>query len=109
MGRKGLALGGAEWGGAGGRGWGGALLEVFSQIVGVDTLLLPARPPACLPACLALLACPVADRKREREREKREGDIERKSLSRHGPPAAAVGSSRGMTTVHMVINSSHSG
>lgn len=36
---------------------------------------------SCLPRLLALLL-------RERER-----DIERKSLSRHGPPAAALGSS----------------
>lgn len=47
-------------------------LEVFSQIVEVDTLLLP----ALLPASLALLRSP---REREREREGgRERDIESK-------------------------------
>lgn len=54
--------------------------------------------PACLPASLARsLARLLAAQQRERER---------KSPSRHGPPAAALGGSRGMTTVHMVINSS---
>lgn len=77
-------------------------LEVFGQIVEVDTLLLPAP----LPASLALLR---SLRGREREGGRERETSRAKSPSRHGPPAAAVGSSRGMTTVHMVINSSQRG
>lgn len=83
--------------GAGFRGvcGGGGWLEVFQP----DSWSRHSSA-SCLPACPPRSLAP---RLRERERER---DIERKSLSRHGPPAAAVGSLWGMTTVHMVINSS---
>lgn len=69
VGRKGLAPGVKRGGGGG---WLAGWLEVFSQIVEVDTLLLPAP----LPASLALLRSP-RERERGREREgERKRDIE---------------------------------
>lgn len=81
-------------GGAGGIGW-----KCFSEIVGVHS------PASCLPACLALLACMLAQFCR-RGREKVQRDVGRQSLSRHGSLVSAHGSLCGMTTLHTVINSS---